>query len=155
MKYCLRTTALFNSAKMVIACLGTCPRDLFGTPFLPGALPNLSPLMTSRVSKGLVNFDLLAGASSYARIASLTISVTANDNGSFTGWSWASVISARFYALLEWAEQVFPAQARRTNVLEFALSSSSSSLSTGPHCSRIPAYWSIVCASTRSAYGGW
>jgi hypothetical protein len=41
--------------------------------------------MTSRVSKGLVNFDLLAGASSYARIASLTISVTANDNGSFTG----------------------------------------------------------------------
>jgi hypothetical protein len=41
----------------------------------PEHLPALCIPMASRTSEGLVNFDSLAGASSYARIASLTISI--------------------------------------------------------------------------------
>jgi hypothetical protein len=68
-----------------MALLGRCLKALLGTPLGPGALPTLSPLMASRTSEGLVNFGYLAGAYSYARIASLTTSITAGDDGSFNG----------------------------------------------------------------------
>jgi hypothetical protein len=70
-KYCLPRTALNTSVRKVIACFGRCLWILFGIPFGPGALPTLSTLMACR------NVGSLAGAYSYAHIASPTISVVA------------------------------------------------------------------------------
>jgi hypothetical protein len=68
-----------------LALLGTCLKALLWTPFGLGTLPTLIPLIAYWTSEGLVNFDSLSGAYSYARIASLTNSITAADYGSFTG----------------------------------------------------------------------
>jgi hypothetical protein len=50
--------------------LGRSLNALLGTPLGPGALPTLSPLMASGTSEELVNYGSLAGAYSYACIAS-------------------------------------------------------------------------------------
>jgi hypothetical protein len=84
-KYCLRRTALNNFVIKVMTLLGRSLSACFGTPFGPGALPTLIPLMASWTSEGLLNFVSLAGAYFYARITSSTASVTAGDDGSFTG----------------------------------------------------------------------
>jgi hypothetical protein len=80
-KYCLQRTALNTFVRKVIARFGRC----FRTPFGPGALPTLSPLIACRTSEGLINLGSLMGAYSDARIASLTISVIVGSDGSFTG----------------------------------------------------------------------
>jgi hypothetical protein len=59
------------------------------------SLVNIESLMACRTSERLVNFGLLTGAHSCARIASLTISITARSDGSCTGWNWDSRLSAR------------------------------------------------------------
>jgi hypothetical protein len=69
-KYCLRRTALNTFVRKVIARFGRCLRTLFGTPFGPGALSTLSPLMACKTSEGAVNAGPLAvhtcmGASSH------------------------------------------------------------------------------------------
>jgi hypothetical protein len=84
-KYCLRKTALNNFVIKVMALLGRCLNAHFGTPFGHRALPTSSPLMASWTSEELVNFGSLTWAFSFASIASLTTSVTAGDDGSFTG----------------------------------------------------------------------
>ena len=67
----------------------------------PGALPTLRPQIASWTSVGLVSLGSLAGAKEYARIASLTTSMTAGTDGSFIGWNLASQLSARASAFSE------------------------------------------------------
>jgi hypothetical protein len=69
-KYCLRRTALNTFVRKVVARLGRCLRTLFVTTFGPGELRTLSLLMIFRTSDGVINVGSLAGAHSYARIAS-------------------------------------------------------------------------------------
>ena len=59
--------------------------SLFGIPSGPCALPILRLGMPSSNSVGLFSLGSLAGAKEYARIASLTTSMAAGTDGSFTG----------------------------------------------------------------------
>ena len=68
---------------------------LLGIPFGPGALPTLRPRMASWTSGVSVKLGSLVGANKYARITSLTTSMTARTDGLFTSWNWASILSAR------------------------------------------------------------
>ena len=80
---------------------GMCFKALLGIQFGPGALPTLRPRMASWTSGVSVNLGSLAGANEYARITSSTTSMTAGTGGSFTGWNWASGLSARASAFSE------------------------------------------------------
>jgi len=73
---------------------GRCFSALFGTPFGPGALPNLKPRIVCWTPVVLVYLDSLVGASAYFRIVSLTTSMTAGTDGSFSVWNRASALSA-------------------------------------------------------------
>jgi len=67
----------------------------------PGVLPTLKPRIASWTSVGMGSLGSLEGAKEYARIASLITSMIAGIEGSFTGWNWASKLSARASAFLE------------------------------------------------------
>ena len=126
---------------------GRCFKALFGIPSGPGALPTLRPLMVSWTSVGLVSLGLLAGARNYARITTLTISVTAGTDGSFTGWNWASNLSTRASAFSE-SERGSPPGVTRggdgVGILITHLVIFHSDLSSGSRLSSMLLHWSFL-----------
>jgi hypothetical protein len=104
-------------------------------------------LMACRASEGLTNFSLLEWAYSHTHIALLNISLTAESDGSSAGRHWA----LRLSTVPPCQRQPSPALPRTAKEFEIGSPSVSSSIVTGPHCPRIPAYPSTSLSSTRSA----
>jgi hypothetical protein len=65
--------------------------------------------VASWTSAGLPNLSLLAGTKENACSVSSTISISAGFCGSFTGWNWASRLSARRYDFSK-SERAIPAR---------------------------------------------
>jgi hypothetical protein len=110
-------------------------------------------LMASRTSEGIVNFGSFAGAYSYARIASLTTSVSAGDDGSSLVETEPQGCRPGPLLSRNQITPVLPAQAREAKESVLSSPSLSASTATGPHCPRIPAHRSIARFSTRSTGG--
>jgi hypothetical protein len=149
-KYCLRRTTLIRFVRKVIARFGRCLKTLFGIFFGPGALPTWRPLMACWTSEGLVNFGSLAGAYSYARIASLTISITAGSTDRSPAETEPQSCRRGFPLSQSLRVLVLLALARETKKWELPSPSLSYSIATGAHCPRIPAYRSTLRSATRS-----
>jgi len=92
---------------------GRCFKAVFGIPSGPGALPTLLPRMVPWTSVGLVSLGSIAGAKEYAHIVSLTTSMTAGTEGSFTGYNYASKLSARVSGFSESERASPPGLTRR------------------------------------------
>jgi hypothetical protein len=150
-KYCLRRTALNTFVRKVIARFGRCLRTLFGTPFGPGALPTLSPLMALTISEGVVNVGSLVGPYSYARFSTSTISVNAGPRGRAPVDTELQGCRPGLPPSQSLRELVLLALARGAMEWELASPASSSSTATGPRYTRIPAHRSTDHSSTYSA----